>query len=155
MSEKTERWVHAGSFNLILPQVLTYSRESFGITFYLNSGGWASLSASVPAPSPTEGWRIKSLMLRYHVWTPFSEFGFTGKLGYIGVWDAERYIGGANMDAGPTSNIKVFKQDLPETLNTHYHYGLSVGINAGYFPLVWGAPYTRFSIYSAGIEFLR
>ena len=155
MSAQTEeRWVHGNSIDINRPEFLWYFRTFQYFYFELFLGQiYTRLFASIPAPDPTKGWKVKSLMLRYSISAPFSEFGISGTISAIGVFDGERHLWSTTLNRGLTNGFQILKVDLPEP--TNYNYGLAVSINPKY-EYIYGAPwYTEFYISSVGIEFLR
>jgi hypothetical protein len=150
-----ERWVHGNSLNIDWPEYLLYFRTGNDFLFYLFLGTGTKLHASIPAPAPTKGWRIKSLMLRHRISVPYSEFGIGGKLWSIIIYDAEHYLDGAMLinNSITYGEYQMIKVDLPEPKS--YNYGLEVRVLA-YYDYIYGAPwYTAYNIASVGVEFLR
>ena len=46
----------------------------------------------ISAPDSKKGWKVESIMIRYSIFAPFTEFGFGGRIRRVYVLDAERIL---------------------------------------------------------------
>ena len=48
--------------------------------------------APISAPDSKKGWKVESIMIRYSIFAPFTEFGFGGRIWRVYVLDSERTL---------------------------------------------------------------
>lgn len=156
MSQQTdESWIHGNSLS-VMPEYNPITRHPSGIVLDLYAGLYAELLASIPTPDPNKGWLVKSVMLRYRIWSPISEFGFGGHLEEIRINDADLYLWNTFLgtDTGPTIGYRDLRLELPEPKS--FKYGLGVHIRPFYqwVPII--APLlTYVNIASVGLGFVK
>jgi len=108
----------------------------------------------ISAPDSKKGWKVESIMIRYSIFAPFTEFGFGGRIRRVYVLDAERILSSiGNLNHGLTQGCEDPRLDLPEAKT--YNYGLAVDIVV-LFDWFIGAPLqTTFTTSSVGLRFVR
>ena len=108
----------------------------------------------ISAPDSKKGWKVESIMIRYSIFAPFTEFGFGGRIWRVYVLDSERTLSSiGNLSYGITRGYEDLRLNLPEAKT--YNYGLAVGIVV-LFDWFNGLPLlTTFTTSSVGPRFVR
>jgi hypothetical protein len=154
--ETEERWTYGSSINLLWPEIVRSLNldSSAGLYFRLHPFFFNFVRAAIPAPDGTKGWQVKSVMLRYKISAPFTEFGFGGIIDSIKIMDGERRLwDSGSVSYGLTIGFETLKLELSEPKS--FNYGLGVYIGVGYY-WVYGMPlYSTFYFPSVGLEFVR
>ena len=154
--EREERWTHGSGVQigaLDWPNI-TYYRSVFGFSIGFYQGQGATVFAPISAPDSKEGWKVESIMIRYSIFAPFTEFGFGGRIWCVYVLDAKRILSSiGNLNYGLTQGYEDLRLDLPEAKT--YSYGLAVDIVV-LFDWFSGPPLqTTFTTSSVGLRFVR
>jgi hypothetical protein len=124
----------------------------FSVGFYQGQG--ATVFAPIPAPESTKGWKVESIVIRYSIFAPFTEFGFGGRIWRVYVLDAERMLWSTgNLSYGLTQGYEDLRLDLPEA--KAYNYGLAVGIVVLSDWFIGAPLLTTFSTSGVGLRFVR
>ena len=154
--EREERWTNGTGVQMgpIDWPNITYYRSVFGFSVNFYQGQGAVVYAPISAPDSKKGWKVESVMIRYYIFAPFTEFGFGGRIWQVSVLDAERTLWSiGNLSYGLTQDYVDLKLDLPEAKT--YNYGLTVGIVV-LFDWFSGPPLlTTFTTSSVGLRFVR
>jgi hypothetical protein len=155
MSEITqERWTYGCSLTVENPAVGKFINKGLYTGIELNElqNNW--LICSVPAPSPLDGWKVKTVMIVYNIRNTQGPFG---KIDKIGVKDSFldpplASFENLNLVKNPSWEIKRF--DFP-TQKT-YKMGLGVSIHVDYPQVVdHGQWPTQFLFTSIGLGFAK
>ena len=133
---------------------ITYYRSVFGFSVSFYQGQGATVFTPISAPDSKKGWKVESIMIRYSIFAPFTEFGFGGRIWRVYVLDSERTLSSiGNLSYGITRGYEDLRLNLPETKT--YNYGLAVGIVV-LFDWFNGLPLlTTFTTSSVGPRFVR
>jgi hypothetical protein len=133
---------------------ITYYRSVFGFSVSFYQGQGATVFAPISAPDSKKGWKVESIMIRYSIFAPFTEFGFGGRIWRVYVLDSERTLSSiGNLSYGITRGYEDLRLNLPEAKT--YNYGLAVGIVV-LFDWFNGLPLlTTFTTSSVGPRFVR
>ena len=133
---------------------ITYYRSVFGFSVSFYQGQGATVFTPISAPDSKKGWKVESIMIRYSIFAPFTEFGFGGRIWRVYVLDSERTLSSiGNLSYGITRGYEDLRLNLPEAKT--YNYGLAVGIVV-LFDWFNGLPLlTTFTTSSVGPRFVR
>ena len=133
---------------------IPYYRSVFGFSVSFYQGQGATVFTPISAPDSKKGWKVESIMIRYSIFAPFTEFGFGGRIWRVYVLDSERTLSSiGNLSYGITRGYEDLRLNLPETKT--YNYGLAVGIVV-LFDWFNGLPLlTTFTTSSVGPRFVR
>ena len=154
--EREERWTPGSGVQMgpIDWPNITYYRSAFGFSVNFYQGQGAVAYAPVSTPDSKKGWKVESIMIRYSIFAPFTEFGFGGRIWRVYVLDAERMLWStSDLNYGLTQDYEDLRIDLPQAKT--YNYGLAVGIVV-LFDWFSGPPLlTTFTTSSVGLGFVR
>ena len=95
---------------------------------------------------------VKSVMLRYKILSELSEFGLTGRIFALALFDGERFAWDSNpLNYGMTIGFETIRLELPIPLR--FSFGLNLGVVFGHdeYPPAW----SHFYFASAGLGFVR
>jgi hypothetical protein len=133
---------------------ITYYRSVFGFSVGFYQGQGADVYAPISAPESKKGWKVESIMIRYSIFTPYTEFGLGGRIWRVYVLDAERILGSiGNLSYGQTQGYEDLRLDLPEAKT--YNYGLAVDIVVLSDWFIGAPLQTTFTTSSVGLRFVR
>jgi hypothetical protein len=154
--EREERWTHGSEVQIgtLSWSNITYYRSVFGFSVSFYQGQGATVFAPISAPDSKKGLKVESIMIRYSIFAPFTEFGFGGRIWHIYVLDAERILSAiGNLNYGQTKGYEDLRLDHPEAKT--YNYGLAVGIMVLSDYFIGASLLTTFTITSVGLRFVK
>lgn len=155
--ERDERWTHGSSFHI-------FRNASDVYHYYVDGAGFSvrlenlrdppnqAVYASIQTPNTTEGWMVKSVMLRYKIESALSEFGLTGRIFKLALLDGEQVAWISDpLNYGMTTGFETIKLELLGPLT--FRFGLNIEIDFGHDE--YPPAHSWFYFASAGLEFVR
>jgi murein tripeptide amidase MpaA len=145
-----ERWTFGTSLNVENPTVGQFKHTTLYTSIILAPGQHNFVMTSVPSPNVVEGWKIKSVMLRYRITAG------AGVIDKIGIRDGNESIHSfENLLIGVNNAWETLKLELP--CPKSFKFGLDVSIHVFYDPGFGGPqpPPTPFQFASIGLEFTK
>jgi hypothetical protein len=163
--EIDQRWTFASSLDVENPAVGEISRLTLNFSVKLKRGEDNWVLASVPAPNVTEGWEVKSVMLRYRI------SGEGGKIDKIGLRNGDVAVHQfEGLGFGDTGGWQTAKLTLLNSAGFAFGLGVSIHLNGGLNTARRkpdgseqdggdgggaGPPPTVFAFASVGLEFIK
>jgi hypothetical protein len=154
MSEITqERWAFGSALHVENPAVGKFIQDTRYTGIELNQVQNNFLVCSVPAPSPLDGWRIKTLMIVYNIRNTQGDFGKIDKLGIRDGFNTVHGFENLNLVRNPSWEIRRFQLPNP----AGYKMGLGVSIHLDYPEIIGSSGQwpTQFLFTSIGLEFSK
>lgn len=156
-----QRWTSCSSLNVEDPTVGTVRRFSTEFIITIPSENQSNtILAPVPTPNVTEGWKVKAVMLRYHIFSAVSGQLVGAIFDSVAIRDGDIVIPGfTGLDigmpnTGTDTGWKTAKLELPVPAN--FQFGLGVSIHANHIQTNLGNIFPAvFSLASVGLEYIR